>query len=83
MAVVLGQANSHTESDTTFSGYFEYQLQTGVVLAFDKNGRQVWFSAINAPIAAVWELKNGQLKEKSLFETKAFNHVSKDDYGKT
>ncbi|CAF3917079.1 unnamed protein product, partial [Rotaria sp. Silwood2] len=74
-AVVLGQI----DGETAFSGYFEYQLQTGVVLAFDKTGHPTWSSPINAPIAAVWELKNGQLNEKSLFETTAFNHFSRDD----
>ena len=54
-------------------GYFEYQLQTGVVLAFDTAGQLAWSSAVNAPIAAVWELKNGQLHEKSLFETNTIN----------
>jgi hypothetical protein len=41
-----------------------------VVLAFDRNQNLIWTSSINSPIAAVWELKNGQLKEKSLFKTK-------------
>jgi hypothetical protein len=50
--------------------FFEYQLQTGVILAFDHHQNLLWTSAINNPIAAVWELKNGQLKEKSLFKTK-------------
>ncbi|CAF0773253.1 unnamed protein product [Rotaria sp. Silwood1] len=74
-AAVLGEI----DGDTTFSGYFEYQLQTGVVLAFDKTGHPTWSSPINAPIASVWELKNGQLNEKSLFETTAPNHFSTDD----
>ncbi|CAF0736588.1 unnamed protein product [Rotaria sordida] len=74
-AVVLGQV----DPETAFSGYFEYQLQTGVVLAFDKTGHPTWSSPINAPIAAVWELKNGQLSEKPLFETIASNHFSIDD----
>lgn len=67
-----------------FSGYFEYQLQTGVVIAFDPSGHPVWSSAVNAPIAAVWELKNGQLKEKSLFETTTAppNYYSEEDSGK-
>ena len=59
--------------DCLSSGSFEYQLQTGVVLAFDPEGHPLWSSAINAPIAAVWELKNGQLSEKSLFETTHLN----------
>ncbi|CAF0800863.1 unnamed protein product [Adineta steineri] len=67
--VVFGQVDIHSNPETTFSGYFQYQLQTGVVLAFDKTGHSIWSSAINAPIAAVWELKNGELKEKSLFDT--------------
>ena len=64
-----------------FQGYFQYQLQTGVVLAYDKTGQSVWSSAINAPIAAVWELKDGQLMEKSLFETTT-NYVPSDDLSK-
>ncbi|UJR37195.1 hypothetical protein I4U23_029903 [Adineta vaga] len=64
--VVLEQVDAHINRDI---GYFQYQLQTGVVLAYDNTNRIVWSSAINAPIAAVWELKDGQLKEKSLFET--------------
>ncbi len=64
-----------------FEGYFEYQLQTGVVLAFDESGRPIWSTAINAPIAAVWELKNGELNEKSLFESTS-NHFPKEDLGK-
>ena len=51
------------------TGYFVYQLQAGVVQAFDVTGEEVWSSTVRSPIAAVWELKNGQLKEKSLFET--------------
>ena len=51
------------------SGYFVYQLQAGVVQAFDVTGGEVWSATVKSPIAAVWELKNGQLKEKSLFET--------------
>jgi len=50
--------------------FFEYQLQTGVVLAFDHHNQLIWTSVIDSPIAAVWELKNGQLKEKSLFKTR-------------
>lgn len=67
-----------------FLGYFEYQLQTGVVTAFDQSGRPVWSSAVNAPIAAVWELKNGQLNEKSLFETATTppNYYSEEDSGR-
>ena len=57
------------DSNVVSLGSFEYQLQTGVVLAFGPDGHPLWSSAINAPIAAVWELKNGQLSEKSLFET--------------
>ena len=64
-----------------FQGYFQYQLQTGVVLAYDKTGRSIWSSVINAPIAAVWELKDGQLTEKSLFETTT-NYVPSDDLSK-
>lgn len=37
--------------------------------AFDAMGQELWSTSADAPIAAVWELKNGQLKEKSLFET--------------
>ncbi|CAF0993205.1 unnamed protein product [Adineta ricciae] len=77
-AVVLDQVNSLSNSEQGFSGYFQYQLQTGVVLAYDKTGQSVWSSAINAPIAAVWELKGGQLMEKSLFETTT-NYVPSDD----
>lgn len=51
-----------------FLEHFQYQLQTGVVLAFDDNGQALWSSSINAPIAAVWEYKNGRLIERSLFE---------------
>ncbi len=97
--IVLGKVDGHIEDATSFSGkkensqlndlfirfkgYFEYQLQTGVVLAFDTNGHPIWSSAINAPIAAVWELKNGQLNEKSLFETTTpSNHVSEEESGK-
>ena len=60
-------------------GYFKYQLQTGVVLAFDSSGRLAWSSEIKAPIAGVWELKNGQLNEKALFETTASNRDFDDD----
>lgn len=58
------------ENHNELKVYFEYQLQTGVILAFDRNGHLIWTSSINSPIAAVWELKNGQLKEKSLFKTR-------------
>ncbi|UJR09018.1 hypothetical protein I4U23_013267 [Adineta vaga] len=50
--------------------FFEYELQSGVIFAFDKKNDLIWTSSIKNPIAAVWELKNGQLKEKSLFKTK-------------
>ncbi len=56
--------------------FFEYQLKTGVVLAFDYNNHLIWTSLINNPIAAVWELKNGQLKEKSLFKTRLSNRLA-------
>ena len=44
-----------------------------MVLAFDTAGQLAWSSAVNAPIAAVWELKDGLLREKSLFETTTVN----------
>lgn len=57
--------------------YFEYQLQAGVILAFDYyNNNLLWTSSINNPIAAVWELKNGQLKEKSLLKTRRTNRIA-------
>jgi len=72
-SIVVSKVDEEIENTQTFSGYFEYQLQTGVVIAFDRTGQRVWSSAIHAPIAAVWELKNGELIEKSLFETKKTN----------
>ncbi|CAM4747978.1 unnamed protein product [Rotaria magnacalcarata] len=75
--VVLG----NVAHDRTFSGYFEYQLQTGLVSAFDRTGKPAWSSVINSPIAAVWELKDGELNEKSLFEIKTTttSHISEDE----
>ena len=61
---------------TKNSGFFEYQLQTGLVLAFDHRGQLIWTSSIDSPIAAVWELKNGRLKEKSLFKTRFSNRLA-------
>ncbi|CAF3518975.1 unnamed protein product [Rotaria sp. Silwood1] len=58
------------------SVFFEYQLQTGLILAFDSNNHLIWTSSINNPIAAVWELKNGQLKEKSLLKTKLSHRLA-------
>ncbi|CAF2692597.1 unnamed protein product [Rotaria sp. Silwood2] len=56
--------------------FFEYQLQTGLILAFDYNNHLIWTSSINNPIAAVWELKNGQLKEKSLLKTRLSHRLA-------
>lgn len=38
------------------------------MVAFDKDRKILWTSSINAPIAAVWEYKNGRLTERSLFD---------------
>lgn len=59
-----------------FLVYFEYQLQSGLILAFNNNKDLIWTSSINSPIAAVWELKNGHLKEKSLLKTRLANRLA-------
>ncbi|CAF2109491.1 unnamed protein product [Rotaria magnacalcarata] len=69
---ILEQIDNHSEQPI----HFEYQLQTGLVLAFDSNNNLLWTSPINKPIAAVWELKNGQLKEKSLLQTKLSHRLA-------
>lgn len=71
-----------TSRTDCLSGHFQYQLQTGVVLAYDKTGRVVWSSAINAPIAAVWELKDGQLQERSLFDVTTTSYIPPADLSK-
>lgn len=53
-----------------------------MVIAFDQSGHPMWSSAINAPIAAVWELKNGQLSEKSLFETTTPTYYPDENTGR-
>ncbi|CAF0736643.1 unnamed protein product, partial [Didymodactylos carnosus] len=56
------------ESDSVFQGYFKYQLQTGVINAYHHhNNELVWSKILNVPIAAVWEMKNGQLYQNDLF----------------
>ncbi len=51
-------------------------MQTGLVLAFDAHNQLIWTSSIDSPIAAVWELKNDRLKEKSLFKTRLSHRLA-------